>query len=147
MKETALVIKENGKHAVVSIDKKDECSKCGMCAFPKNANKIELNAKNGVGAKVGDTVIVERAQGGKLTGAILVFLVPLILIGISALINHFFIGNDLWFLGLAVIFIAVWYAILAIIDKKLVFMNKYLSVIIQVVQPKYDIETINEQEK
>ena len=39
MRESALVIKTEGEYATVSIDKKDECSKCGMCAFPKGADK------------------------------------------------------------------------------------------------------------
>ena len=80
MKEKGVVTALNGKFAVVKVDKRDECSKCGMCLFPKNASSVDFNAKNGVFAKVGDEVIIETQKDGKLAGALLAFLVPLLLI-------------------------------------------------------------------
>lgn len=143
MRERALVIKTDGEHATVSVDKKDECSKCGMCAFPKGANKIELRAKNPVKAKEGDRVIIERQEGGKLSGAILVFLIPLILIGLATFITYAFIGNEIWILFLSLIFILLWYTILAIIDKKLVFLDKFCSVIVEIEKGEDDERTIH----
>lgn len=132
MRERATVTSLDGNYAVVSIDKKDECSKCGMCAFPKGADKIEIRAKNGLNAKEGDGVIIERTEGGKLTGAILVFLVPLILIGLSVLINYLFINKEIWTLILSVIFIVLWFLFLGLIDKKLSFLDKYCAEIIEI---------------
>ena len=57
--------------------------------------------------------------GFYLLGAILVFLIPLILICLSAIITYFFIKIEIWMLILSVIFIILWYTILAVIDKKL----------------------------
>ena len=119
MTEQGVIIKTEKGQAVVRVDKKEQCEKCGMCLFPKNASHIEFNAENKLNASVGDTVIIERQKDSKLLGAILVFLVPLLLIGVSALITYFFIGIEIWLLILSVIFIILWYTILAVIDKKL----------------------------
>ena len=63
MIETGSVIKLKDKIATVKVDKKDECSKCGMCLFPKNASHVEFETLNQVGAKEGDTVTVEAPRG------------------------------------------------------------------------------------
>ena len=111
MTEQGVVVKTNKNIATVKIDKKDECSKCGMCLFPKNASSIEFTAQNDLDAKVGDTVIIESKKDYKLLGAILVFLIPLLLIGISALVTYLFIGNEIWMVILSVISIILWYTI------------------------------------
>lgn len=134
MREVGLITKIEGDTATIKVDKKDECSKCGMCLFPKNASLIEINAKNSIGAAVGDTVEFERKKDGKFLGSILVFLIPLLLIGLSALITYLFIKIDIWMLILSVIFIVLWYTILAFIDKKLKISLDDASVIISVVK-------------
>ena len=132
MKEQGEVISVNGKFAVVKINKKDECSKCGMCLFPKNANSVNFDAENTLSAKVGDKVTIEREKDAKLLGAILVFLIPLLLIVISTLINHFFIKKEIWILILSVLFIVLWYTILAVIDKKLKFISGFCCKIVSI---------------
>lgn len=119
MKERGIVTSLDGKHATVKVDKRDECSKCGMCLFPKNASSIDFRAKNKLNAQVGDLVEIETVKDGKLLGAILVFLVPLVLIGLSAVITYIFIKKEIWLLILSVIFVILWYTILAVIDKRL----------------------------
>ncbi len=132
MKESAIVKKIDKNMAIVTVDKKLECSKCGMCAFPKNANKIDMRAKNPLNAKVGDEVVIEKTGDGKLTGALLAFLVPLVLIGISSLIALLIIKNEIWIPILSVILIILWYVFLALIDKKLAFLDRFLAVIIEI---------------
>lgn len=119
MQEQGKVVSVNGKIATVEVDKKDECSKCGMCLFPQNAKSVTFEVKNTLCAKVGDIVTFNTQKQGNLLGAILVFLIPLILIGLSAIITYFFIKIEIWMLILSVIFIILWYTILAVIDKKL----------------------------
>ncbi|MBE5734217.1 MAG: hypothetical protein E7347_04100 [Clostridiales bacterium] len=132
MRESGIITQINGENATVKVDKRDECSKCGMCLFPKGASSIEFNAKNPLNAKVGDTVIIENQKDAKLFGAVLVFLVPLLLIALSAVITYVFIKNEIWMLILSVIFIVLWYTILAVIDKKLKNSLKYCSVIVEI---------------
>ena len=132
MREVGKVIKADNGYVTVSIDKKEECSKCGMCAFPKNANTIEFLSKNTVNAQVGDKVVIERKTDGKLSGITLVFLVPLLLIGLSTLITYTLIGKEIWILILSAISLTIWYAVLNKIDKKLSKNDKFLANIVEI---------------
>lgn len=134
MKEVGLVVSLDKNYASVKVDKKDECSKCGMCLFPKNADSIELRAENSFGAKVGDTAVIETAENTKLLGAVLVFLIPLVLIGFSAIITYIFIKKEIWMLILSVISIILWYTILAVIDKKIKNSQKFLAKVVAVIK-------------
>lgn len=117
MQEVAKVIREKENYVTVSLDKKDQCSKCGMCLFPKNAQSISIEAENQVNAKIGDTVLIERTESGKLTAFILVFLVPILLILLSSLIATLVIEKELWILWLSLISCVAWYMVLPFIDK------------------------------
>ena len=132
MIETGGVTKINGNIATVKVDKKDECSKCGMCLFPKNASHVEFEAFNQAGAEVGNTVVIESKKDYKLLGAVLAFLVPLLLIGVSAIITYFFIGIEIWLLILSVILIVLWYTILVVIDKRLKNKTGYTHIITKI---------------
>ena len=134
MTEQGIVTKTDRNVATVKVDKKDECSKCGMCLFPKNASSIEFTAQNDVGAQVGDTVIIESKKDYKLLGAILVFLIPLLLIGFSAIITYLFIGYEIWLVILSVISIILWYTILAVIDKRLKNKVEFCPRIIKIIK-------------
>ncbi len=134
MTEQGVVTKIDKNTACVKVDKKEECSKCGMCLFPKNASSIEITAQNDLGARVGDTVIIESKKDYKLLGAILVFLIPLLLIGLSALITYLFIGNEIWLVILSVISIILWYTILAVIDKRLKKLSGGVHIIVSILK-------------
>lgn len=131
----------SAKHgmATVRVDKKDECSKCGLCLFKGNANYTEFPADNKIGAEVGDIVIIERAEKLKALSIVLVFLIPLVLIGISCLITYLFLENDIWILPISVIFILLWYTILAFIDKKLGNLKGFDTVITQIVKKEENV--------
>ena len=146
MKDVGLVVKDEGKFVSVKVDKKDECSKCGMCLFPKGASSIEIKSKNQVGARVGDVVMIERENDGKLLGAILVFLIPLILIGISVLVGYILLNSQLWSLAIAVLSIICWFAVLALIDKKIKNKINPLANIVEILV-KDEKNIINEDTK
>lgn len=132
MREIGKIVQTENGYATVSIDKKEECSKCGMCAFPKNANTIEFKAINQANAQVGDTVIIDRKSDGKLSGITLAFLVPLLLVGISILISYLMELKEIWILAFSAGLIAIWYAVLSLIDKKLSKSDKFLVKIIEI---------------
>lgn len=138
MQETGLVTEVKKNFATVRIDKKDECSKCGMCLFPKGAGYTEVSAINDVGAKQGDSVIIEMHESGKLLGAILVFLIPLLLIGVSAVIGLVIIKWELSVLILSLALIIMWYAILAIVDKKLGKKSRFAHKIVRIKEKEND---------
>ena len=117
MQEIAKVENTINGVATLVLDKKDECSKCGMCLFPKGAQVIKIEAQNQIGAKESDTVIIERTEAGKLTAFTLVFLVPLLLILLSSLIALEVMKKELWSLWLSLISCTIWFVVLSIIDK------------------------------
>ena len=133
MIESAIVVKKEHDQTVVSIDKKDQCSKCGMCLFPQNAKSVEYNAQNSLNAKVGDKVLVEILDGGKLTALALIFLVPLLFIIISTVIALVVIKSELWVLWLSIISIGIWFCILPLIDKKLKKRSNFIVKITQII--------------
>ena len=132
MTEQGVVVAVEKHGATVEIQKKDECSKCGLCAFPKNASKIRVYAQNSVGAKKGDAVIIERSGKTSLFSVFMVFLVPLILIGLAVGVNYLAIKNEIWIPILSVLFIILWYTILALTDKKFQKLKGLTSVIVSV---------------
>lgn len=142
MRENGKVTKIEGEYASVRVDKKDECSKCGMCLFPKNAAYTEFRAKNDCDAQVGDEVIVENEGGGKLLSSLLVFLIPLLLIATATVISVFVIKKDIWILFLSLIFIVLWYTVLGVFDKILRKNDKFCAKIVEIL-PKG--ETINDK--
>lgn len=132
MIEKGVITSLDGKYAIVKVDKKDECSKCGMCLFPKNASSVDFRVKNNLGASVGDSVTFATEKDAKLLGALLAFFVPLLLIVISAVVTYVFIKKEIWMLILSVISIVLWYTILAVIDKKLKNSVKFVPYLISV---------------
>ncbi len=134
MKEYAVVKSTVGKYAKVEIDKKDECSKCGMCLFPKNAKSISVNAENPVGAKAGDKVFIETKPKVKSLSILLVFLVPLLLIIACALIGYFAFNSELAIVFSSIISVALWYLLLAVIDKKIGKTTSMYAVVTQIVR-------------
>ena len=140
MQEVGQVKKVDGDYATVTVNKKDECSKCGMCLFPKNANATEFQAKNSADAKVGDTVLIEIKEGGKLPALLLVFLVPLILILLSSVIANTVIKMEIWTLWLSLISVAVWFAILPIIDKAIKKTQAFSVEVVKVIKSEKENE-------
>lgn len=136
MKEVGIITKLNGEYVYVKVDKKDECSKCGMCAFPKNANSIEIFARNNVNAKKDEQVIVEIKDKGKMLGFLLVFIVPLLLLCGAILLNFLLVHNELLTMGIGIVLIALWYFVLSFIDKYLKKSNKYGAEVVAVINKK-----------
>lgn len=119
MVEKGIVTKLDGDFAVVKVNKKDECSKCGLCLFPKNADSINFRAENEVNAKVGDVVVIETKERAKTLGILLVFGVPLLLVILSLILGYIFIKDETACLLIALGVVAVWFVVLALIDKRL----------------------------
>lgn len=137
MTESGIVVKnENG--IVVKVDKKTECSKCGMCAFPKNASHIDLKATSEIAVNVGDEVTVETSEGLRFLSALLVFGAPLVLIGACALIGLLVFKSDIITLISAVVITALYFVVLHFIDKKILKNKKFTTKIIAVTKKAED---------
>ena len=72
-----------------------DCHKCSGCGAAKET--IFLTVRNGIGARVGDTVRIESATGPVLMGAAVFYVIPMVLFFLG-----YFLGENLWQLGPAV---------------------------------------------
>lgn len=132
MQETGKVTKLENGFAIVRIDRKAECEKCGVCGMKKDMRFVELSAENTLGAVEGDTVEVETGNGSRLLSVILAFLVPLLLIAAIIAIGYVFIKKDLIILALCLITLILWYTILAVIDKKIAKIRGFCPIITKI---------------
>ena len=86
METTAIVVSLDGDYAVVETDRKSACDGChqqadgrgcAMCALMGDKAKLQSRARNPLGAKPGDTVLLETPSARVLGYGALVFLAPL----------------------------------------------------------------------
>ncbi len=136
MTEEGKVVSVNEDFATVRVDKKSSCDKCGLCLFKDNVKHTDINAYNKCKAEVGDKVVIENNENLSLIGALLVFLVPLVLIGVSTAITYLIGLKEIWILIFSVIFIIMWYTIVSLIDKKFAKKKKFIFKVIKIIKEK-----------
>lgn len=83
MTERGVVSKIKGNKATVQFERHSACDKCHMCAVTKDTMKVEVTLDNTLGANVGDFVEVEMGERYVLTAAAIVYVIPLVLIGVG----------------------------------------------------------------
>ena len=86
MQEIGVVESLNEKNgtAKVVFDRKAACDKCRMCLTANGEKmKVYVEVKNTLNAKVGDKVGVTMSDGFVLKAAFIVYLLPVILVGIG----------------------------------------------------------------
>lgn len=83
MTEKGIVAKVVGSKATVRFDRRSACDKCHMCAVTKDGMRVEVVVDNKLGASVGDVVEVEMGEKYVLTSAVIVYVIPLVLIGVG----------------------------------------------------------------
>ena len=125
MEEKGSIVKKTGEYAFVKVDKRAECKKCGLCAFPKNVDSVELRAYNKIDANVGDEVIVSTNEKGKWLSLILVFGVPLLIIGGVFALAFFSGWSEVMMPLIGVGAIIIWFIILGVADKKFKMLNAF----------------------
>jgi len=87
-----------GNMAKIKASRHNDCENCGAC--PGNSAMV-LEARNDIGAKVGQHVVFEVQEINMLKAAFIVYILPLIAVGIGVLLGlrlaeH--LGRDpLWF--------------------------------------------------
>ena len=69
-----------------------DCHKCSGCGAAKET--LVLTAKNPIGAKEGDLVVIESPSGPVLAAAAMLYMVPLVLF-----IGAYLLGEHLWSKG------------------------------------------------
>ncbi len=80
--QEGIVISAAGEMARVKTSRHNDCENCGAC--PGNA-AIVLDARNPLGAKPGQQVMIEVQEVGMLKSAFIVYMLPLIAMFLGAL--------------------------------------------------------------
>lgn len=84
--EQGIVLETVDGMAKVRIARHEECGSCGACG---GAQRVVVEAVNAVEARAGDKVLFEFREENVLTGAFVVFILPLIFGAVGAAIGHF----------------------------------------------------------
>ncbi len=92
MEEIGVVERVNAKKntARVVFSRKSACDKCGMCLKSKDNMTVYVEIKNELDAKVGDNVAVVMGDNFVLRAALIVYIIPVILVGIAVAIGYSF---------------------------------------------------------
>ena len=134
MLENGKVIAVSGEMVTVQVTRREECSKCGMCGMKKNSSKIDFIAKKEefTELKNGDIVQIEIVKDFKFIGYLLVFLVPLILIGLGLTVGYI-LKSELYSIILSILLVVIWLPILKLIDKKMSLISGATCTVKQVI--------------
>lgn len=137
MQEIGTIKSLHGDMALVQINRGDKCEGCNVChAF--GDNKMQVEARNGIHAEVGDTVQVDIEPGDVLRGSLLVFVFPLAMMVLGYIVGMRFAvgdGEGAGILG-ALIALAVAFFIIKLIDRNTQEHVKDTAIVTTVVQHK-----------
>jgi sigma-E factor negative regulatory protein RseC len=82
--EQGLVIEVTDSIAKIRVGRHSDCKNCGACP---GSNSIIVNAKNEIGAKPGQRVVIEVRETNVLGAAFIVFVLPLIALFIGVMLG------------------------------------------------------------
>ena len=119
MRERAFVVKTAGKTAVLQIEKSPACEGCRICAFKAGKSRVKVKARNSAGAKKGDTVIVQAEKDNRTLASFIVYIVPVLLAGVGALVGALCALAELYIALLCLAGLALGFAAVFCIDKLL----------------------------
>lgn len=89
LRETGRVIEVSGTMAKVTITRRSSCESCGACGIGAKP-EIDFMLPNHIGARVGDSVVIEMRPKALFKAAFLVYTFPL-----AALIIGFLLGQKI----------------------------------------------------
>ncbi len=136
MIESGEVVKTEKNYAVVRIDRKAECARCGLCGMKKNESHVECKAKNEAAAAEGDTVLIKTDGSATLISSLLVFVMPLILLAAELAVCYVLNVEELWILIICIGTLAAWFCILALIDRKFASIRGFSPTIVRIIEKK-----------
>lgn len=125
MTERGVVSKIKGNKATVQFERHSACDKCHMCAVTKDTMKVEVTLDNTLGANVGDFVEVEMGERYVLTAAAIVYVIPLVLIGVGIGVGTLI--NELAQVLMALGGLIIGFAIAILLDKFVIRKKKGFS--------------------
>ncbi|MEW6725005.1 MAG: SoxR reducing system RseC family protein [Bacillota bacterium] len=83
MLEIGRVVEVRGETALVQMIRTAACASCGKCASGHQSSLMQLEARNPVGAGMGDMVKLDTEGLTPLRAAFVVYLLPLLMAGVG----------------------------------------------------------------
>lgn len=130
MIEKGVIVKIKGDKATVQFDRKSACDKCHMCAVTKDSMKVQVVVKNTLNLNVGDYVAVEMGKRFVLTAAFIVYIIPLVLVGIGIGIGS--VISEMWQAILALIGLVGGFVISVVLDRVLRKKKGFVPVMVDI---------------
>ena len=127
--ETGKVEKIKGNLFFVKLTKSQKCEGCKVCDFGKN-NHITIPSLSEVNCKVGDEVIIRSPIRKTYLSSLIMYLMPIVIMLISAIIVHNIFKNDLYVLIACAVSLLLSFLLVYMLDK-LVRNKKNMPLIIK----------------
>ncbi len=135
MKETGIVTKISNDTATVKVKRRAECSKCGMCGMKDSASDMDFVASvKNAKVSLGDTVTIESKKDLKVVSYLLVFIMPLLLVGVGLFVGYKFF-NETIALIMALGSVVVWFCVIYFVDKIFRFGKNFGYEVTEVIKP------------
>lgn len=114
--EIGKVEKIKGNLYYVKLSKSEKCEGCKVCDFGKN-NSITVPSLSDVECKIGDSVVLRSPIKKKYISSIIMYLLPIIIMVLCAVVTYNITHNDLSVLIACGISLVVSFLIIFILDK------------------------------
>ena len=144
--EQGLVIDTKADIATVKTLRKSTCESCDHkhnCGnAPDNKNEMRVKAKNFIGAKIGDTVIISIKTTSLLKVAFMLYIFPVLCMILGAVIgknlaSSFTLDESLASVLSGAIFFCVSFFLIRIKGNKMAFKEEYTPSILKIKKPAY----------
>ena len=134
MEVVGTVISVDKNLATISVRRTSACGEnCANCKSVCQGTTVQSSAENTVGARVGDVVKVESSTKDVLRAAVVLYIVPVLVAIIVAIISYGNNANDIFMILASVISFFASFVFLKRFEKKLT-PKSYITKIIKVVE-------------
>ncbi|MBW1615978.1 MAG: SoxR reducing system RseC family protein [Deltaproteobacteria bacterium] len=138
--EQGLVIDTNADIATVKTSRTESCKACAQresCDAGGGKNEMKVKVKNGLGAKIGDTVIISIKTTSLLKAAFLLYIFPVICMILGAVIGKqlaafFTFDESLASVLSGVLFFCASFFLIRVKGEKMAFKEEYKPVILRI---------------
>ena len=114
------VISVNENMATVSVKRVSACGEnCANCKGACEVTTAVSVAENRAGAAVGDTVKIESDSESVIRAAVVLYIVPVLVAIVAAVVCYGMELSDLWAIGVSVLVFFVSFFVIKIFEKKL----------------------------
>ena len=119
MREEGVVKRELGELCEVIVRRKTACGdNCASCGGACKMKFQQVTAKNMLGAKAGDSVIIEMESKKVLLSAFLVYILPILVFFISFFAVQKISSSNLVVIGISVVLTAMVWGFATVFDRR-----------------------------